>query len=352
MDGWGLSSPGGGIAGLATSAPGMAAPNLRLGERAGGWLGASLARWLLAPRELMGLPTGAPLRTHENYALAASAHRLGETATSIVEIAGASDSSGEHGERGEHGEHDDGAEGEPLGLVSPDEAASAAARSGDRLPRPSTPLSPLERVASYEAFFQRHERDIFSYLWRVTGDEQTAYDLRQETFLRAWNHYDQLLDYTQPAAWLFRVATNLAINHLRRRKAPVGAAAPLDLVGDPGMSDPSWRLVESDLVRQTLLALPPRQRAALVLREVYGLSCEEIARSLGVTPAAVRMTLWRGREQFRALYTKANGGFSGRRAQPRPAPKAAKHHSTTTNNSPDSHDSADPYAITDEEGDL
>ncbi|HLY32390.1 MAG TPA: RNA polymerase sigma factor [Ktedonobacterales bacterium] len=163
------------------------------------------------------------------------------------------------------------------------------------------------RIASYEAFFQRHEHDIFGYLWRLTGDEQLAYDLRQETFLRAWNHYDQLLAYHQPVAWLFRVATNLAINQLRRRKAPVGAAAPLDLVGDPGASDPSWRLVENDLVRQTLLALPPRQRAALVMREVYGFSAEEIARTLGVTPAAVRMTLWRGREQFRTLYTRANG---------------------------------------------
>ena len=325
----------------------MATPGQRLGERAWNWPGAGvawrLARWAWAAQEMLGEATDAPMFARHGAALAASARRPGEMATTTVEIAAASDPSGGPG---------DGAEGEPLGLVAPDEAAAAAERSGDRLPRPSTPLSPLERVASYEAFFQRHERDIFSYLWRVTGDEQTAYDLRQETFLRAWNHYDQLLDYTQPAAWLFRVATNLAINHLRRRKAPVGAAAPLDLVGDPGMSDPSWRLVESDLVRQTLLALPPRQRAALVLREVYGLSCEEIARSLGVTPAAIRMTLWRGREQFRTLYTTANGGFSGRRAQPRPAPKGAKHHSTNTNNSPDSHDSADPYAITDEEGDL
>ncbi len=171
----------------------------------------------------------------------------------------------------------------------------------------NAPVNAPERIASYEAFFQRHEHDIFGYLWRLTGDEQLAYDLRQETFLRAWSHYDQLQEYHQPVAWLFRVATNLAINQLRRRKAPVGAAAPLDLVGDPGASDPSGRLVENDLVRQTLMALPPRQRAALVMREIYGLSVEEVARTLGVTPAAVRMTLWRAREQFRTLYTRANG---------------------------------------------
>ncbi len=335
------------MAGLA-GAPGMAAPAPRhSGKRADGWLGARviprLTRWMLAAQEMVTSANSAPMLAHEARALAVSARRPGEAATSTVGIAGASDPT----DGPDDGAYD---EGEALGLATPDEVASAAERSGDRLPRPSTPLSPLERVASYEAFFQRHERDIFGYLWRVTGDEQTAYDLRQETFLRAWNHYDQLLDYTQPAAWLFRVATNLAINHLRRRKAPVGAAAPLDLVGDPGMSDPSWRLVESDLVRQTLLALPPRQRAALVMREVYGLSCEEIARSLGVTPAAIRMTLWRGREQFRALYTKANGGSSGRRAQPYSAPKAKGR--STARDAGDVGDIDDPDETTHEEGSL
>ena len=63
--------------------------------------------------------------------------------------------------------------------------------------------------------------------------------------------------------------------------------------------------VESDLVTQTLLGLSPKQRSALVLREIYGLSCEEVGQMLGMTREAVKMALWRAREQFRRRYTSA-----------------------------------------------
>src|SRR6185437_17044223 len=61
------------------------------------------------------------------------------------------------------------------------------------------------QLPSFEAFFRRHERDIFGYLWRMTGDEQAAYDLSQETFVRAWQHFDRIATYERPGGWLFRV---------------------------------------------------------------------------------------------------------------------------------------------------
>lgn len=174
------------------------------------------------------------------------------------------------------------------------EPASASAAGND----------PAQTLPDFEAFFRAHQRDIFGYLWRMTGDEQAAYDLSQETFVRAWQHFARIASYERPGAWLFRVATNLALTHLRRAAAPVGAAQPFVPGLDPSVSDPSWRLAESDAVRATLLALPPQQRAALALREVYGCSCEEVAEALGVSLAAAKMTLSRGREAFRARYTR------------------------------------------------
>ena len=155
----------------------------------------------------------------------------------------------------------------------------------------------------FEAFFHAHEREIFGYLWRLTGDEYASYDLAQETFVRAWQHFEQLHHYEQPRAWLFRVATNLASNYRRHRS--VHDVATTRLSTDVRLeSDPTTGVVESDAVRAALHAMPVKQRGALVLRVVYGLTLAELARALGTSEAAAKMTLSRAREQFRANYSK------------------------------------------------
>jgi RNA polymerase sigma-70 factor, ECF subfamily len=159
-------------------------------------------------------------------------------------------------------------------------------------------------LRAFEAFFGQHHGDVFSYLWRLTGEEQTAYDLTQETFLRAWQHFDRVRRYERPGAWLLRVVSNLVFSHLRRRATQGGGYAPLTEEDGPATSDPAWRLAQREGVRATLMALPARQRAALVLREVYGLSGEEIAAALGISTGAVKMLLSRARESFRAHYLR------------------------------------------------
>ncbi len=168
--------------------------------------------------------------------------------------------------------------------------------------------------AECEGFVEDHQRAILNYLWRMTGDEQAALDLTQEVFVRAWQRFDTLRTYEQPRSWLFRVATNLALTHLKRRASPILAATSLDAEcdeGDRATGDPAWRLAESDHVRRTLLQLSPKRRAALVLREVYGLSAAEVGQTLGMSETAVRMALHRAREQFRDLYTREGGADRG-----------------------------------------
>lgn len=176
---------------------------------------------------------------------------------------------------------------------------------------PYTPNAP-GGIEEFEAFFRRYERQVVACLWRITGDEATAHDLSQETFVRAWRHYEQIRGYEQPGAWLIRVATHLALNELRRRAAPTANAerfADDDAQDALARSDPNLRFAERDLVQQTLLELTPQQRAALVLREVYGFTCEEIGRTLGASRDAIKMTLWRGREQFRLHYLRKGGAL-------------------------------------------
>jgi len=190
----------------------------------------------------------------------------------------------------------DGMDGDPPTRVT------LASQPGERSAPDARAASTPGDLPGFEVFFREHQRAIFSYLYRMTGDEQAAYDLSQETFVRAWQRFDRIRGYEQPAAWLFRVATNLALNDRRGRASPVRATLSLDGEMDPALSDPSWRFAERDAIRETLLAMPPRQRAALVLREVHGLSGEDVAAALGISQPAAKMLLSRAREQFRVQY--------------------------------------------------
>src|SRR5262245_10081441 len=183
---------------------------------------------------------------------------------------------------------------------------AALLAGGDGSTRLTSQRAARANQERFEEFFRRYERDIFGYLWRVTSDEQAAYDLSQETFLRAWQHFAKVVTYELPVAWLYRVATNLALNHLRTREAS-SRTTYLQEDGISGVSDPALRLAARDTVRRALMAVAPRQRAALVLREVYGLSCEEVAQTLEISPGAAKTILWRGRESFRDHYLREEG---------------------------------------------
>ncbi len=187
-------------------------------------------------------------------------------------------------------------------LAEADSAPPGGARARDAEPDSASP-DPTE---GYDDFVREHERAILNYLWRLTGDEQSAYDLTQEVFLRAWKQFARLQAYEKPEGWLFRVATNLGLSALARRRTQASEAA-LSMAREPEMGDLAARLAERDQVRTTLLRLTPLRRAALCLREVYGLSCAEVAKALGVSETAARMTLSRAREQFRELYLREEG---------------------------------------------
>jgi RNA polymerase sigma factor (sigma-70 family) len=195
----------------------------------------------------------------------------------------------------------------PLRLV-----LSAIAGQGQWIGRSTANLTPEqlaehERIAAFERFFRQHESRISQYLWRVVEHEQTAYDLSQEAFLTAWEHFAEVSAHPSPASWLFRVATNLALGYLRRQKAPVGAAQPLDDELAIACADPTAQLGEREAVTQTLATLPPKQRALLILREIYGFSTEEAGRMLGLSHAATRRMLSRAHHRFRQTYLQKEG---------------------------------------------
>jgi len=178
----------------------------------------------------------------------------------------------------------------------------------DAMPRPATnaEAGAQSHEALFDALFTQLERSVYGYLWRMLGDQQTAADLTQETFLRAWRNIATISGYERPDTWVWRVATNLALNE--RRRLSTWRTQPLDGgVERLAASDPAMRVAVHDQVHATLLALPAQLRAALTLREVYGLSFAEVEQALDISPANARMTLSRAREQFRQRYQRMEG---------------------------------------------
>jgi RNA polymerase sigma-70 factor, ECF subfamily len=142
-------------------------------------------------------------------------------------------------------------------------------------------------------FAEEHGR-LLKTLYFVTGDRAEAADLMQEAFLKLWEQWDRIETIDDPMAYLFRVALNGSRMRVRAARRTAKRAIPLGVVHDP--------YDEVDLkedVRQMLLTLAPRQRAALVLLDLYGYGSEDAARILGIRPSTVRALATQGRAVLR-----------------------------------------------------
>lgn len=158
--------------------------------------------------------------------------------------------------------------------------------------------------------FDHYSDAIFAYLYRLLASRELAEELAQETFLRAFASRQRLAQVDNRRAWLYRVATNVAFDHLRRgrRFAWLPWASVDDLHAPQG--DASEAAGERDAVEKALLTLPLTYRAPLLLQVYDGLSVNEVAAALGLTEGAVKMRLHRARAMFKQAYQKPNGGRS------------------------------------------
>ncbi len=177
--------------------------------------------------------------------------------------------------------------------------------------------------ATFSALFERHRRELQAHCYRMVGSFEDSEDLVQETFARAWRARARFGRDGRWSlrAWLYRIATNACLDHVAPRGPRVlpvdviAAADPEDEVA-PAAADVRWlepypdRLLdphEAAVARETLEIafvaaiqhLPPRQRAALILRDVAGFSARESAEVLGTSVPAVNSGLQRARAGLR-----------------------------------------------------
>ena len=160
-------------------------------------------------------------------------------------------------------------------------------------------------MANADLLFTAHRDRVFRYLSRFIGQGDAARDLTQEVFLRVTRGPVPESDEAGRRAWVFRIARNLALNHVRddRRRT---AAAPVEL------ARPATQELSAAL-REAIAALPELDRDVFLLREVAGLSYDEIASASELTPAAIRSRLHRTRQQLRAALAPALSAEPARR---------------------------------------
>ena len=144
-----------------------------------------------------------------------------------------------------------------------------------------------------ELFLDVHDR-LRRALFFVTGNSHDAEELMQDAFLKLWERWDSIESIDDPTAYLFRAALNGF--RMRSRRART-AARKLVMPATP--RDDFEEIDLQQDVRRMLLELPERQRAALVLTEIFGYSSEQAAWILGIKPTSVRVLASRGRTTLR-----------------------------------------------------
>jgi RNA polymerase sigma-70 factor (ECF subfamily) len=183
------------------------------------------------------------------------------------------------------------------GRSAPDGPGKPAVRAGEG----AELLAAL--AAGDEAAFARvvrgHYDLVYRVAWRMLGGPGEAEDVAQEVFLRLWRGAERLREIGSLRAWLARVATNLAIDRMRRRRPEGAGEMPEVEDPQPGPERNAERSAASRLVDAAIAALPERQRAAIVLTYSEELANSEVAAALGISIEAVESLLARARRNLK-----------------------------------------------------
>jgi RNA polymerase sigma-70 factor (ECF subfamily) len=176
-----------------------------------------------------------------------------------------------------------------------DEAAAARAKAGD--------------ADAFRVLVERHSRSLFRLAFRMTGNEQDAEDIVQDTFLRAYRRIEKFDERASFGTWLYRITVNCSLDLVRarkRRSEQSGSANPEmdDLIQSlPSTGATPDRMAMSGEARQRIAEameeLSASERTAFVLRHFEGMCIDEVSRVLGCRPGAARHCVFRAVQKLR-----------------------------------------------------
>lgn len=162
------------------------------------------------------------------------------------------------------------------------------------------------QLGEREAFgqlFERLHQPVLNYVYHMLGEQQAAEDVTQEAFLRAQQHLAELGPPWDFKSWIYRIAGNLAIDLVRKERPSIDSEQAEEVPEPATTRRPLEGKVQREetrlSVRKTLAGLPPTYRQALLLREINGLSYDEVARALDCSKDNARQLVHRARLRFR-----------------------------------------------------
>lgn len=166
--------------------------------------------------------------------------------------------------------------------------------------------------AAFEFLVEKFRRPLIGFMYRMAGNSAVAEELAQEVFLRVYRSRESYAAEAKFSTWLYRIATNLALNHLRdtkseRAQVAVSLDEPEEESGKPIDVADRHQSVEQDLLREERMAairkhveaLPERQRAAVIMHKYQEMDYREIARVLKMSESATKSLLFRAYETLR-----------------------------------------------------
>lgn len=170
-------------------------------------------------------------------------------------------------------------------------------------------------VNAYEALVKEYEKNVYNLALRMTGNSEDAADMAQEAFIKAYNSLTAFRGDSKFSVWLYRIVSNVCLDFLRSRsrKQTVslstenddGEEVELDIADKTHSPEQLLdRSLTRDAVRRGLAALPPDHREILLLREIQGLSYEEIADVLGLEAGTVKSRIFRARKKLCSFLIK------------------------------------------------
>jgi len=170
------------------------------------------------------------------------------------------------------------------------------------------------REPAFRELVRRYERPVFSLIFRMVRDREMAEDLAQDTFIKVLNNIDRYRPEFKLSSWLFKIANNVTIDHLRRRQlatvsldgsphAATAAEAQATSLDVESRGQSALEAIESrelgSAIEQAIGDLRPEYRSCILLRHVEGRSYEEIAATLDLPLGTVKTYIHRARHELR-----------------------------------------------------